>query len=101
MFYLLTLKETIDGAVELRVLEWHRAEGDRCATGSVLVELESFKAVIEIRVQKEVYLRKILVPVGGKQFLGKAVAVLSDTPDEEMPRSFADLQEMAVEYLFM
>jgi pyruvate/2-oxoglutarate dehydrogenase complex dihydrolipoamide acyltransferase (E2) component len=57
--------------------------------------------VIEIRVAHEAFLRKILVPVGERQALGKPIAVLSDVADEEMPRSFATLQEMAVEYLFM
>jgi pyruvate/2-oxoglutarate dehydrogenase complex dihydrolipoamide acyltransferase (E2) component len=101
MLYLLVLKNTIDSGKELRVLEWHKKEGDLCAQGILLVELESYKAVIEIRVAHEAFLRKILVPVGERQALGKPIAVLSDSLDEEIPRSFATLQEMAVEYLFM
>lgn len=101
MFYLLNLKNTIQSSHELRVLEWHIKEGDFCRAGSLLVELESFKAIIELRVQQEAFLRKIVVPAGGSQGLGKPIAVFSDAIDEPMPRSFAKLQEIAVEYLFM
>lgn len=101
MFYLLVLKNSIDAGKEVRVLEWHKKEGEACAQGTLLAELESFKAVIEIRVAHEAFLRKILVPVGERQALGKPIAVLSDSPDEAIPRSFATLQEMAVDYLFM
>jgi len=101
MFYLLVLKDSIDSGKELRVLEWHKAEGSLCGHGDLLVELESYKAVIELRVAQKAFLRKILVDVGERQALGKPVAVFSDTLEEVMPRSFAALQEMAVDYLFM
>jgi pyruvate/2-oxoglutarate dehydrogenase complex dihydrolipoamide acyltransferase (E2) component len=74
---------------------------DQGAQGTLLVELESFKAVIEIRAAQDAFLRKILVSEGESQALGKPIAVFSDTLDEPMPRSFATLQEMSVEYLFM
>ena len=101
MLYVLVLKNTIESTKELRVLQWHAKEGDRCVQGTLLVELESFKAVIEIRAAQDAFLRKILVSEGESQALGKPIAVFSDTLYEPIPRSFATLQEMSVEYLFM
>jgi pyruvate/2-oxoglutarate dehydrogenase complex dihydrolipoamide acyltransferase (E2) component len=101
MVYLVTLKESINSSSELRVLEWHVREGETCEQGQLLVELESFKAVIEIFAAQSAVLRQIRVPAGQTQALGKPIAVLSDTADEELPTDFARLTEMAVEYSFM
>ena len=101
MLYILTLKETLNVGYELRVLEWHAKEGERLTNGQLLVELESHKAVIEIRVAQSAFLRKILVSTEESQSPGKPVAVLSDSLDELIPDSFVDLMEVAVDYLFM
>lgn len=101
MFYLLTLKETLHVGYELRVLEWHSKEGQQQALGQLLVELKSHKAVIEIRVAQPASLRKILVSTGESQAPGKPIAVLSDLLEEPLPAAFTDLQEIAVDYLFM
>lgn len=101
MVYLVTLKETINSGSELRVLEWHVREGEMRERGQLLVELESFKAVIEIYAAQSAVLRQILVRAGQTQALGKPIAVLSDTADEALPSDFARLAEMAVDYSFM
>jgi pyruvate/2-oxoglutarate dehydrogenase complex dihydrolipoamide acyltransferase (E2) component len=101
MFYILTLKETLQHGQTLRVVEWHRREGELCKLGTLLVELESFKAIVEIRVSQEAVLRRILVETGESEAPGRPIAILSDSAEEVLPVSFSALQEMAVEYLFM
>jgi pyruvate/2-oxoglutarate dehydrogenase complex dihydrolipoamide acyltransferase (E2) component len=101
MLYVVTLKESINTTSELRVLEWHVAEGSECKQGQLLVELESFKAVIEIYASQAAFLRRILVPAGKSQGLGKVIAILSDSPLEDVPVDLSSLGEMAVEYAFM
>jgi pyruvate/2-oxoglutarate dehydrogenase complex dihydrolipoamide acyltransferase (E2) component len=101
MLYVVTLKESINSGSELRVLEWHVREGESCEHGQLLVELESFKAVIEIYCAQSAVLRKILVLTGQAQALGRPIAVLSDSVDEELPTDLVRLSEMAVEYSFM
>lgn len=101
MFYILTLKETLQYGQALRVVEWHYQEGALCQLGSLLVELESFKAIVEIRVAQEAYLRRILVGSGENTPGGRPIALLSDSAQEVLPQSFSALHEIAVDYLFM
>ena len=100
MFYLLSIADSIDDTREFRVLEWHRAPGDRCDIGALLVELESYKAVIEIRGGLVAHLRKILVAAGGTQGRGKPLALFSDASDEPLPESVAQLPPLPVDYSF-
>jgi pyruvate/2-oxoglutarate dehydrogenase complex dihydrolipoamide acyltransferase (E2) component len=72
-----------------------------CAQGELLVELESFKAIIEIRAGQPAFLRRIIVPAGKSQALGKPLAVLSDSLSEEVPPDLGALSEMSVDYSFM
>jgi len=101
MLYLVTLHETIEAGSGLRVLEWHVSEGQECQEGQLLVELESFKAIIEIRARQQAYLRKIIAMSGEIQAPGKPIALLSDSPHEAIPANVATYAEMAVDYSFM
>lgn len=101
MLYIVTLKETIEAGSGLRVLEWHASEGQACEPGQLLVELESFKAIIEIHAGQPAYLRRILTPSGQIQAPGKPIALLSDSAHEAIPSDVSTFAEMAVEYSFM
>ncbi len=80
---------------EVRVLEWHKADGDRVDKGELLVELETGKALIEVRAPAPCALRRVLVAAGAWTRLGVPVAVLSDTLDEALslatPEGLPDL----------
>ena len=78
---------------EMRVLEWHAAEGSKIEAGSLLVELETSKTLIEFIPKKEVYLRKVLIPEGGWLRAGDVIAVLSDAADEVLPEDTAACAE--------
>ena len=70
---------------EIRVLEWHKRSGDLVEKGDLLVELETGKALIEVRAPGPCALRRALLDAGAWTRLGTPLAVLSDTLDEALP----------------
>ena len=89
----------LEDVEEFRVLEWHGSEGDAFAAGRLIVELETQKAIVEVRTQLPRVLRRILCPAGDWQKLGRPIAILSDTPDEPIPDPLpADLPALLVAF---
>ena len=86
MIYCLAVPATIDDTHAVRVLEWHGAPGDRIAAGALLVELETQKALIEVRAMQGAFLRTIAAEEGAWCPLGTDLAFLSDSKDEPLVR---------------
>ncbi len=84
MIYRLAVPATIEDTGEVRVLEWHGAPGDRIAAGALLVELETQKALIEVRATQAAILRVIAATEGAWCPLGADLAFLSDGADEPL-----------------
>ena len=72
------------GVEELRVLQWHKSEGDSVQPDQLLVELETDKAIVEVRSPRACILRKIGVPQGDWAKVGPPLALLSDGADEAL-----------------
>ncbi|MGH7284109.1 MAG: lipoyl domain-containing protein [Polyangiaceae bacterium] len=83
MIYELRL-QAVDDVEEVRVLAWHRAEGDPVESGEMIVEVETSKAIIELRSANRCFLRKISVDRGDWARVGASLGVFSDTRDEEL-----------------
>ena len=98
MLYQIAVPGPIDDVEELRVLEWHIAPGDAFAPGDLVVELETHKAVVEVRAARAGILRAILAPAGDWQQLGHPLAIVSDAPDEPLPAAATDLAPLLVEF---
>ncbi len=98
MIYALTVPGAIEDVNEVRVLEWHGQPGHLFAAGELVVELETHKALVEVRAGHAGVLRQILTPEGDWQAVGSALAILSDEPSEPLPESAGDLAAMAVEF---
>ena len=81
MIYKLTV-QPVEDIEEVRVLQWHRAEGEAVAVDQLLVELETSKAIVEIRSKKACVLRKIETKAGEWSSCGPAIAWFSDGIDE-------------------
>ena len=81
MIYALTVPGPIEDAEEVRVLEWHFAPGDAVEVGALIVELETHKALVEVRAAQPGWLRRILCPDGSWGAIGAPLAILSATPD--------------------
>lgn len=98
MLYQIAVPGPIDDVEELRVLEWHSAPGEAFAPGDLVVELETHKAVVEVRAARAGILRAILAPAGDWQQLGHPLAIVSDAPDEPLPAAANDLAPLLVEF---
>ena len=85
MIYQLVVPGPIEDVEEIRVLEWHAGEGRAFASGELLVELETHKAIVEVRATRDGVLRRIVCPAGDWQKIGKALALLSDADGEGLP----------------
>ena len=98
MIYALTVPGPIEDVQEVRVLEWHGVAGQVFAVGELVVELETDKALVEVRAGQPGVLRSVLCGEGDWQALGRPLAILSDSAEEPLPTDTGDLALMAVEF---
>jgi pyruvate/2-oxoglutarate dehydrogenase complex dihydrolipoamide acyltransferase (E2) component len=98
MIYTLTVPGPIEDVEEVRVLEWHGTIGQAFSIGDLVVELETHKALVEVRAGQPGSLRQIICAEGDWQALGAPLAVLSDGADEALPASPDGLATMAVDF---
>jgi pyruvate/2-oxoglutarate dehydrogenase complex dihydrolipoamide acyltransferase (E2) component len=98
MIYTLTVPGPIEDVDEVRVLEWHGAVGHDFAVDDLVVELETHKALVEVRAGQRGVLRAIVCAEGDWQAVGQPLAVFSDEPSEALPASTDDLEMLVVEY---
>jgi len=98
MIYKLVVPGPLEEVEEVRILEWHGAAGRRYAPGDLIVELETHKAVVEVRAGRAGVLRRILRQPGDWQALGAPLALLSDDTDEPLPAETEDLASWPVDF---
>ncbi len=98
MIYQLAVPGPVEDVEEMRVLEWHGEPGRTFAAGDLMVELETYKAVVEVRAGQPGVLRTILCEAGSWQQVAKPLAVLSDGPDEPLPEESGALAPWPVDF---
>lgn len=98
MIYQLKVPGPIADVEEIRVLEWHVQPGAAVVRDALVVELETHKAVVEVRAGQDSFLREILCAEGEWRALGEPLAVLTDAADESIAYAAADLADMAVNF---
>jgi 2-oxoglutarate dehydrogenase E2 component (dihydrolipoamide succinyltransferase) len=95
--YKLTIPQAGD-VEELRILQWHKGEGEAVGSDELVLELETAKAVLEVRSPRPCVLRKIVTVDEGWARVGPPLAWFSDTVDEagvlERAEDFAPEWEM-------
>ena len=64
------------------VVAWHKAVGDTVATGDVLLEVETDKAVMEIEAQADGFLTELRAGEGAEVPVGQVIALIGETSDE-------------------
>jgi pyruvate/2-oxoglutarate dehydrogenase complex dihydrolipoamide acyltransferase (E2) component len=82
----------------VRVLEWHAQPGYAFAPGDLVVELETHKALVEVRAGQAGVLRKILSAEGDWAATGRPIALFSDDAAEALPDSAEILLELLVDF---
>lgn len=98
MIYQLSVPAAVPGVDEIRILEWHVALGDAVTPGDLIVELETHKAVVEVRAGQPGALRAVLAEPGDWRGIGLALAVFSDQAEELLPPADAALGTMVVDF---
>jgi len=73
------------GEVEVRLLDWLKAEGDAVAQGDALLEFETDKAIVVVTAGENGILRQALFSAGDWMKPGDVAAWLSDSADEALP----------------
>jgi pyruvate/2-oxoglutarate dehydrogenase complex dihydrolipoamide acyltransferase (E2) component len=90
MIYRLTVPTTFEDNQAVRVLEWHGAPGTAFPAGALIVEVETHKALVEIRGEQAAVLRRQCYAEGEWCPLGDVLALLSDSADEPLAETEAD-----------
>lgn len=98
MIYSLRVPGTLEGMSQVRILEWHGDVGQRFEPGDMIVELETHKAVIEVRADQTGVLRRQFCEEGTWCPLEGIVAVLSDHEDEPLPELSEDLGALSASF---
>jgi pyruvate/2-oxoglutarate dehydrogenase complex dihydrolipoamide acyltransferase (E2) component len=98
LIYQLSVPAAVPGVEEIRILEWHFTPGDAVASGDLIVELETHKAVVEVRAGQAGVLRTVLAEPGDWRGIGLALAVFSDEAAEPLPSAEDAVGSMAVDF---
>lgn len=98
MFYELSVPAAVPGVEEIRILEWHGEPGEAFESGDLIVELETHKAVVEVRAGQSGILREVAAQPGDWREVGVRLALFSDNADEEIPGPDAKSDELVVEF---
>jgi len=69
---------------------WFKKEGEWVSKGELLLEIATDKANLEVESFYEGYLRKILYPEGARVPVTTVIALITDTPDEEIPAEYLE-----------
>lgn len=76
--------------MEVRLLDWLKAEGDAVAVGDALLEFETDKAIVVVTASEAGFVRKLQVASGDWMKPGDVVALLSSTADEQLAADGGD-----------
>ena len=98
MIYQLAVPAAVPGVEEIRILEWHKEPGATITPGEMLVELETHKAIIEVRAAQAGVLRQILAQAGDWRVIGLPMALFSSEADEPLPADTTAASPMLVEF---
>jgi pyruvate/2-oxoglutarate dehydrogenase complex dihydrolipoamide acyltransferase (E2) component len=98
MIYQLLVPAAVPGVEEIRVLEWHGEPGTTFATGDLIVELETHKAVVEARAGQPGVLREIKAAPGDWCEIGTPLALFSDSVDEVLPDGSVTASDLMIAF---
>ena len=85
MIYHLTVPKAVPSVEEIRILEWHGELGTAFVEGDLIVELETHKAVVEVRAGQPGVLRVQNGEPGDWLRIEETLAIFSDGPTESLP----------------
>ncbi|CAA22547.1 pyruvate dehydrogenase protein x component, Pdx1 [Schizosaccharomyces pombe] len=96
MFRMPALSPTME---EGNITKWHFKEGDSFKSGDILLEVETDKATMDVEVQDNGILAKVLIEKGSNIPVGKNIAIVADAEDNlkdlELPKDEASSEEQS------
>ena len=95
MKHVLILPDLGQTTSEAKVLQWHKKVGDKVRRGDPVLEVETDKVDMDVESYVEGYLRKTLFNEGDMATALEAVAILTDTPDEDFQQDEAPAAKAA------
>lgn len=98
MIYTLEVPGPIADVDQIRVLEWHGGVGQAFGPGELIVELETHKALVEVRAGQAGVLREIFAEAGDWKAIGETIALFSDASEEQLPQSAEERSRLAVTF---
>ena len=98
MIYQLSVPAAVPGVEEIRILEWHGEPGAVFEAGDLIVELETHKAIVEVRAGQTGALRSVLAQPGDWKAIGLRLALFSDDAAETLPDADAEASDLLVEF---
>lgn len=98
MIYHLTVHAAAPGVEEIRILEWHGGPGSSFVEGDLIVELETHKAVVELRASQAGVLRVLKGEPGDWIRMEQTLAYFSDDPNEALPSDGESIAEFMVAF---
>lgn len=81
----LIIPKELGDSIEVRLLDWLKAEDDAVNAGDALLEFETDKAIVLVTASQPGVFRKAFFGAGEWMKPGDTVAWLSDSPDEALP----------------
>lgn len=80
----LIIPKELGESIEVRLLEWLKAEGGEVNVGDALLEFETDKAIVLVTAMQAGSLRRCFFGAGDWMKPGDVAAWLSDQPDEPL-----------------
>ena len=90
----LVIPPELGESIEVRLLDWVKAEGDSVAAGDAVLEFETDKAIVLVTAVQAGVLRKCLFAAGDWMKPGDTTALLSDQADEALPADGTAIQDL-------
>ena len=99
MIYQVTVPPVAEDVEEIRILEWRGEAGQAFAAGELLVEFETYKALVEVRAGQAGVLRQVLAQAGDWVRIDAPIALFSDGPDEPLPDQIEGVTPLPIDFL--
>ncbi len=81
----LVVPKELGEGIEVRLLQWYKAEGDLVGVDEAILEFETDKAIVLVGAKQAGLLRKCFYGAGDWMQTGDVVGWLSDELDEPLP----------------
>lgn len=90
----LVIPEELGESIEVRLLDWLKAEGEEVKEGDALLEFETDKAIVLVTATQSGFMRRRWFAAGDWMKPGDVAAWLSDRADESLPEAHGSLHDV-------